>query len=132
MQTEEQKKIADLEAKLEKAQSALTAAKTQNKALKVANEAGAPLPVEGTFEVVKSEKGEAKTVKLGFKDGHKFIRDNQSTIYLTEGVIKIANTGKIDEETAEQYTTLKSLTKESAQAILQHLADLEYTGLKNA
>jgi molecular chaperone GrpE (heat shock protein) len=132
MQTEEQKKIADLEAELKKAQASFEKAKTQNKALKVANESGAPLPVEGTFEVVKSEKGEAKTVKYGFKDGHKFIRDNQSTIFLTEGVIKIANTGKIDEETAEQYTTLKSLTKESAQAILQHLADLEYTGLKNA
>lgn len=132
MQTEEQKKIADLEAELKKAQASLEKAKTQNKALKVANEAGAPLPIEGTFEVVKSEKGEAKTVKLGFKDGHKFIRDKQGTIYLTEGVIKIANTGKIDDETAEQFTTLKSLNKESAKAILQHLADLEYTGLKEA
>lgn len=118
------KKIASLQAQLAELNA-------ENEKLKASAESGSQaLPVQGSFTAKVYEKGDMVNKKFGFKDGFKFIRNNQATIFSTEGVIKIANTGKIDDKTAAQYPALASLTQESAQSLLQLLVDLEYAGLK--
>lgn len=118
------KSIASYEARIKDLES-------EKAALKAAAETGDKvLPVEGSFTAIVTEKGENKKVKYGFKDGFNFVRNHEAVIFPSGEVIKLANTGKIDEATVQLYPALKSLTQDTAKALLQGLVDLGYAGLK--
>lgn len=117
-------RIAELEAQL-------AAVKAQNSELVAAvKNTPVALPVEGNFKAKVRRGAESKEVSFGFKKGHRQFRDEKATIFLSEIVMKVAKGTTLSDDEKTSNPAAVSLTKESAQALLQRLADLGYSGLE--
>ncbi len=97
-----------------------------------------PQPIKGTFEV-EIKAGANKKVKKTFKwkDGHLAIRVPgdlgipvaTSTRLSTEGIMELAQNGKISDKYVEMSPAIKSMNQEDAKWLLQHFAAMQYGGL---
>lgn len=124
--TADQKELAALRA----ANAALEAEKA--KLVEAAQGANIALPVSGTFTASVRKDGKTVEVKYSFKDGFRFVRDEKATIFPAEVVMKLAKGDELTETEAKEFPATVSLTKESAQALLQRLAELGYAGLEES
>jgi hypothetical protein len=121
--TADQKELASLRA----ANAALEAEKA--KLVEAAKGTNIALPVTGSFTASVRRDGKTVEVKYGFKDGFRFIRDEKAIIYPADVVMKIAKGDNLAVSEAKEFAATVSLTRESAQVLLQRLADLGYFGL---
>lgn len=122
--TAEQKEIAALKARLEQAEA------EKAKLIEAAKGADIAMPVDGHFTASVRNDGKTVELKYGFKDGFRFVRDEKGIIYPADVVMKVAKGDTLTEKTTKEFPTVVSLTQESAQTILQRLAELGYAGLQ--
>jgi hypothetical protein len=127
----EQNRIAELEAALARstAQNA-TLTETNTALAEAVKDMPVALPIAGTFTAKVRRGAESKELKFGFKKGHRQFRDEKATIFMSELVMKVATGTALSDTEKTDYPSIVSLTKESAQALLQRLADLNYSGLE--
>ena len=132
-----------IEEKLAAAEARAAAAEAQSEKLRKGMDPKEFVPetIKGTFTAKwKTPSGEEVTKKMKFKDGHKAVRlsneltknTNGGNRVSTEGLMQLANAGKVDAKILEGSPLLKNLSKEQAQDYLTHLTQIQYGYLVEA
>jgi hypothetical protein len=130
-QEENQKELVEaLLKRIEAAEAKAKNVEAENLKLKMAAKGQiAAMPVSGTFKAKVLVDGERVEKTFQFKDGKITVRSHRGVhvgvIYMSELVIKMANTGSISADELKQYPITKQLTQTAAKEMLQHLADCE-------
>lgn len=116
--------------RIEAAEKKAKDAESENLKLKMAAKGQiAAMPVSGSFAAKVLVDGDRIEKNFRFRDGKVTVRNHTGKsvghIYMSELVIKMANSGKVSDAELKQYPNISQLSQSEAKAILQHLADCE-------
>jgi len=126
-----EKELAEATAMIAEKDAAITAKGEEVEELrKIAVDAGAPTPVEGSYKAsYKDPSGKSVTKTVKFKDGHRHLYIGGHRVE-TESVIAIANGKEAGKKVLERNPAISTINQEIAEKFLTSLVKMKYAYLK--